>query len=573
MRLRAAARGLALSLSIACALLASGCGGGNAPTAARSPQDARQRPLAEATAAALLPRQAASFLNMATFGATSASLNDLLAAGSYKAWLEQQMNMPVQTSHWNTLAALYTPRPTFPALSYGVNPAGEWIIPVMWRAYISSPDQLRKRVGAALLEVFVINERVALIGLQNNQYSAAGYIDMLERHAFGNFRDLLEDVALSPTMGNFLSHRGNRKASYDAHGVEIRQPDENFARELLQLFSIGLVELNADGTPRLVNGAPVETYTQSDIFNLARVFTGWDYDNSVTGFERLRARMVEYPNLHSPEAKRFLGLTIAAGTGGRASLKQTLDHLFQHPNVGPFIGRQLIQRLVTSNPSPAYVARVSAVFADNGQGVRGDMKAVIRSILTDPEALSGPDSEDMPQVHGGKLREPTMRVVAVARVLGARSTQPLFPLGNLTESVPGVGQTPVNSPSVFNFFRPGYVPPASEVASAGLVAPEFQIVTGSQIISSINFINTMIADEARVFEYAGMPELQALANDPPELLARAILLLTGRGHGIGPAAREAMTAALTEIPASETRRRVVAALQMVASTPGFLVQR
>ncbi len=561
-------RKFAVSAMLGTVLLVTACGGGENSAA---PQIQAKSALEQAMAvnAKLSAAGAAHRLNMATFGATTASVAELRAMPSYQAWLEGQIAIPVNRTHWDTLKAIDDANVGFPQKAFGGRVHSVSIIPVMWQAYITAPDQLRKRMGAALLEIFAINERVGAIGYIHNQYSSAGYVDMLERHAFGNFRDLLEDVALSPAMGNFLSHIGNQKAAY-ANGVEIRVPDENFARELLQLFSIGLVKLNANGTPMLSAGKPIPTYTQEDIFQLARVFTGFNYDTKGEWLERYRARMVSVPWSHSPEEKRFLGLTIPANTSAKESLKQALDHIFKHPNVGPFIGKQLIQRLVTSNPSPAYIARVSAAFANNGKGVRGDMKAVVLAVLTDAEATDL-TSAALNADHLGKLREPMMRITAVARALGASSPGLIFPMGDLTAGKTWVGQTPVNSPSVFNFFRPGYVPPSSLVAQAGLVAPELQISTGSQIVASINAVNELIADKQGVFQWTAMANMERLASDPKALLDECIVLLTGNGTGLAP--RASMEAIVAGIPANEARLRVQTAMQMVASSPAFIVQR
>jgi len=263
-----------------------------------------------------------------------------------------------------------------------------------WRNALSGEDVLRQRVAFALSQIFVVSQANPDIKVR----LASGYFDVLGRNAFGNFRTLLEEVSLSPAMGIYLSHLGNRKSDL-ATG---RLPDENYAREIMQLFTIGLHELNQDGTVKLdpADGTPMETYGVADIQGLAKVFTGFSWAGPDTSGVRFVDRVVGisdryylpmqgYPQFHEPGPKSFLGRTIDT-TDPKDSLKQALDILFNHPNVGPFFGRLMIQRLVTSNPSPAYVGRVAAAFANNGKGVRGDMQAVIRAVLLDPEATNPP---------------------------------------------------------------------------------------------------------------------------------------------------------------------------------------
>jgi uncharacterized protein (DUF1800 family) len=257
-----------------------------------------------------------------------------------------------------------------------------------WLQAVRGPDQLRQRTVFALSQIFVVSNVNSSIDSEVGAH--ASYLDMLARNAFGNFRTLLEEVATHPAMGHYLSHFRNERED-EASG---RIPDENFAREVMQLFTIGLWELNQDGSRRRdPAGEFIPTYAQDDVSGLARVFTGWSWggpDRSVArwhgwvGGRNWQEQMGNYPDFHSPSEKRFLGVTIPAGTSGEESLRIALDRLFNHPNVGPFIGRQMIQRFVTSNPSPAYIARVAAAFNDNGQGVRGDMRAVLRAVLLDP---------------------------------------------------------------------------------------------------------------------------------------------------------------------------------------------
>jgi uncharacterized protein (DUF1800 family) len=391
----------AASVAGAAALLAS-CGGGGGSSPAEAPPPASTPP-APPTAAMPTRLQAARFLGQAAMGASRADIDQVASLG-YDGWLQTQFNMPRSVSHWDWLvSAGYATAAT-------VNSQAGFD-PVMWRQLIASPDQLRQRVGMALLDILVVGIDGFNVGWR--QFAMAAYVDVLMDNAFGNFRNLLEQVSTSAAMGYFLTFIGSRKANPATGAV----PDENYARELMQLFTIGLVRLNADGTVQGSGGQPIETYAQSDVSGLARVFTGFTLDSADNSTpDRLRRPMVINANFHESGAKSFLGTTIPAGTGGAESLRIALDAIFAHPNVAPFIGKQLIQRLVTSNPSPAYVSRISAVFENNGSGVRGDLRAVVRAILLDFEARGDPATPSF-----GKLRTPVQRLTGWARAFGANS--------------------------------------------------------------------------------------------------------------------------------------------------------
>ena len=342
-----------------------------------------------------------------------------------------------------------------------------------WRGVLSEPDQLRRRVGYALSQILVASSN------DLGQSTIAHYMDLLEQHAFGTFRELLEAVSRSQAMGEYLTFVNNRKAD-PRRG---RVPDENYAREVMQLFTIGLWELEPDGTRRLAGGQPIPSYDQDDIAGLARVFTGWRRPDDETP-ARYSLPMVMREQDHEPGAKSFLGTTIPPDTLGEDSLVMALDTLAAHDNVGPFIGRQLIQRLVTSNPSPAYIRRVSETFADNGSGVRGDLGAVVRAVLLDDEAWRA----DQPATFG-KLREPVLRFTVVARALDITSSDDdNWSFDNTRDSATSLGQLPFASPSVFNFYRPGYVAPQTPLSDLDLVAPEFQIVDETSAIGWVNWL-------------------------------------------------------------------------------------
>ncbi len=425
--------------------------------------------------AAIIPtaKQAARFLQMATLGAAPTDVT-ALQTKSLDAWFEEQVALPKSQGHWDWLIAN----------GYGLDADKNNRSPIdysLWRKLISSNDQLRQRMVFALSQIFVIG--IDGVGGSWPHFSSAAYLDILEDNAFGNFRVLLEKVTLNIAMGYYLSHRGNRKEDVNSG----RLPDENYAREVMQLFTIGLYELNADGSVKVQNGNAVETYDQVDVSGLARVFTGWDFDPALpsTSPDRNRAAMVLKASDHSPLAKVFLTANIPANTNGTESLKLALDTLFSHPNVGPFIGRQLIQRLVTSNPSPAYVQRVASVF-DSSNGFRGDLKATLKAVLFDVEAINPPATAT------GKLNEPVLRFTAWARAFGVTSSTNKW-AENTTDPATRLGQSPLRSNSVFNFFRPGYVPPSTTIGSQGLVAPELQITHETSVAGYINYIQSVVS--------------------------------------------------------------------------------
>ena len=345
-------------------------------------------------------------------------------------------------------------------------------VDIWFRNVVDGDDQLRQRVAFALSEILVVSQQGALI---DAPYSLADFYDQLALNAFGNYRDLLEIITLHPAMGVYLSMLGNQKPN---PALNIR-PDENYARELMQLFSIGLVELNLDGTVRTDGlGQPIPTYDQAVIEGFAHVFTGWNYAGAPSFPQAFRndnnqtVPMQLYPAYHDEGAKQLLnGVTIPAGQTGDQDLRMALDNIFNHPNVGPFIAIRLIQRLVTSNPSPGYVSRVASVFNNNGFGERGDLGAVVKAILLDDEAR--------PAMHmeiDGKIKEPLLRLTQLWRAYNAQSQSGVFPL---FPAYIIFGQGPLQASHVFNFFSPFYAPPG-EIRNSGLVAPELQIATEYQ---------------------------------------------------------------------------------------------
>jgi uncharacterized protein (DUF1800 family) len=463
---------------------------------------------------------AARFLQHAQFSSSEAEIASVKSMGA-SAWLDAQMNLPSSTGGWDWLTARgYSAIDSnkFYEMDYHANY-------MAWYQIMASPDGVRRRMALALSEFFVVG--IGGVSTLNwPQFAMAHYWDILCNNAFGNYRQLLEEVTLSIAMGEFLNTLGNQKED----AATGRLPDENYSREVMQLFTIGLQQLNTDGTVVKVNGAPVDTFTQSDVSNLARVFTGYQADDAEGYFDSVvapvyRVRKVGYTrrpmklnaNRHSMLEARFLGAVVPAGTEGAAALKIALDTLFQHPNVGPFFGRQMIQRLVCSNPSPAYVGRVTAVFNNNGKGVRGDLAAVFKAILTDAEATQ---DAGLSSVTFGKLREPMVRVAQWARTFKATSLKGTWKIGNPNYSaVDALGQSPLQAPSVFNFFRPGYVPPNTALAPLQYTAPEFQLVNESTTASYVNYLENIVYQGmwVRAPELITSPE-NATATDGPDIV-------------------------------------------------------
>ncbi|MFT5893514.1 MAG: hypothetical protein ACI8VW_000380 [bacterium] len=429
-----------------------------------NPPSATALPDTEVTNAApdgpLSPINAYRLVEQTTFGP---QLEDIVLAGNIgpESWINQQMLLPA-TLLSDTLRQLDTER---------------WneYVNAWWRQIIQSDDQLRQRVAFALSQILVVS---AHDGLSSEQFGLSGYYDILIKHAFGNYRDIMGEITLNPVMGEYLSMKGNRKPE----DLENIQPDENFARELLQLFSIGLEILNEDGTPQLDSGGvALPTYNQDTVENFARVFTGWHFANA----EDFRwpknkdylSPMTAWQDYHDTEAKILLqGEELPAGQTAEQDLNAALNNIFNHPNVGPFISKQLIQRLVTSNPSQEYVRDVAAVFNRNVRGERGSLGSVIKAILMHSEARSG--HLDSPETFG-KIREPLLRVSQLWRAFEPESIHHDFNYGWVKDEL---SQSPLNSPSVFNFFRPDFSQPG-EISNRGLNSPEFQILDESSIIT------------------------------------------------------------------------------------------
>ena len=473
-----------------------------------------------------LERDIARFLTQATFGPTLETINDMKlrvsAAGgdriaAYTTWINEQLAMTPPSLLTYTTAA-NAEEWSIRGADYSVlqhNRRRGW-----WLLSMASNSQLKERFGFALSEIFVISENDAIIN--NRAYGAATYYDMLRDAASGNYRTVLENVSKSPMMGQYLSHLRNSKATYDTSGNLLVSPDENYAREIMQLFSIGLVGLHPDGSLKLDgNGSPIPTYNQTDITEMARVFTGWSFskrnnpttsttvvDNTTfnygSGNSYYEAQwtnpMKVFSANHDTGAKNVIGLSLPAGQNGDQDLAAVLNHLNTHPNTAPFICRRLIQRLVTANPSAGYLYRVSEEFRITG----GNFPAVIKKILLDPEARSPQDAITL--ASSGKAKEPIVRSTAFLRAFGAKSTMLLtdllafgypqsevdkFPAGigryQINPTTTTVGQSPLAAPNVFNWFLPDYSPPGI-LSTNGLLSPELQLANETSTVNATNFL-------------------------------------------------------------------------------------
>ena len=522
------------------------------------------------------PAQASRFLNQATFGVNNNDIN-LLSSIGYANWIDNQFNksQTLHRTYMDNAAA---------GLANGLKDLNQnYFFESFWQQVANGDDQLRQRVTFALSEIMVISFQDGSVN--NYPRGAASYYDTLATHAFGNFRTLLEAVSLHPMMGTYLTSIRNQKAT----GTSV--PDENYAREVMQLFTIGLYQLNLDGSQVLVNGKPVETYSYADITGLAKVFTGFSWagpDKSNTRFfggtpdpNRDWLPMQGYPAYHSTVEKTFLGTTIPTQSVANpdASLKIALDTLFNHPNVGPFISKLLIQRLITSNPSPQYISRVASIFNNNGSGVRGDMKSVIKAILLDSEARIDPN---LNTVSVGKVREPVLRLSQWIRSMNAKSATSRFRIGNLDDPLTGLAQTPMRSPTVFNFFRPGYVPPNSDIATNGLVSPELQITAETSVVGYLNYLKDIIPNgtgTARDVK-ADYTSLESLAPTPEALVDQVNLLLMS--NQMSTSLRNQIIASVNSVSiptnnatnaATAIKNRVYLSVYLTMASPEYLVQK
>jgi len=560
-------------LFILITLMLTACGGGESseevvPQPTPTPQPVPE-PTPEPEPPTSLPNhyESARFLNMASFGANINNIENVSKIG-FEDWLEEQIVLP-PSSHVAYLQAL---EPTL-NLAEDEELRRRERLEAWFTHAITAPDQLRQRVAFALSEIFVVSEHSTF---GDDTYGLANYYDLLINNAFGNYRDLLEHVTLSPIMGMYLSVLGNEKPNEEQN---IR-PDENYAREVMQLFSIGLVELNNDGSERLKDGQNIPTYTQETIKAFAHVYTGWNFNGATEetwwrfyqNYDTMEP-MTAVEAFHDTSEKQLLNnIIVPANQSAEQDLAIALDNLFNHENVAPFIGKQLIKKLVTSNPSPEYVARVSAIFNDNGQGVRGDLSAVIKTILLDKEVLEGTSSN----ANFGKIREPLLRVVHLWRAFDAYSPNDRFQF-NWPDYA--FAQAPLAAHHVFNFFSPDYAPPGI-VSDNNLIAPELEIVTENYLTRTSNFLaystlwghtefeNESDNDERILIE---MNSLKPMIDDTNKLLEHLNMMLLG--GTMSDEMRTILTQAFNNSNEQEINDRLSNLLFLIMISPQYTVQR
>ena len=534
--------------------------------------------------------EAARFLAQITYGPTRATIDNLVSLGSYQAWLNQQFALAP------SLHLPYVQARRIELLARDANNDG-WQRPLQeawWENTLRAPDQLRQRMAFALSQIFVISQVGALDGAHEG---VAHYYDLLVNHAFGNFRTLLKNVTLSPMMGTYLSMIRNQKPN-PTTGAE---PDENYAREVMQLFTIGLSQLHPDGSLKLSNtGMPIPTYNQADIVGLAHVFTGWSYPtpsgqtpNFLYGPDDDFSPMAPYENYHDTAEKRILNNTvIPAGQTTAQDLDQAIDALFNHPNVGPFIARQLIQKFITSNPSPGYIFRVSNIFNNNGSGVRGDLQATLQAVLLDYEARS---TNLLTGQAFGKQREPIIRMAHLLRAVGIKPPLPTDNRYFIDLKYELTFQAPLHSPSVFNFFQPNYIPPGP-LALAGVYGPEFQITSDTTTIDQLNIqrgalfwgiytpeplapdnYSKAYFDFASYLTILNRAGFTAAENQQALLDELNLVLLNGR---MTTSLKNQITEAYAELPswyspadAENQRNRIRMAIYLILASPEYVIQK
>jgi uncharacterized protein (DUF1800 family) len=575
---------------LAAAALLAACGGGSTADNSGAGANAVADEAKPATAAEI---DAARFLQQAQFSSTRAEIADVLQASPAK-WLTRQFEAALGQTGWEWLEMR----------GYGQMDANRYYATtyqtefMLWNQLMSGPNAMRKRMALALSELFVVSLDASAFNWKGHAF--AHYWDALVKNAFGNFRQLLDEVTLHPAMGFYLNTKGNQKENASTGRI----PDENYAREVMQLFTIGLHQLNPDGSEkRDASANPIETYTPSDVTSLARVLTGYDFDRAdgvriaVTGLtatvesrDFARKPMSFNAGKHSNLAATILGVTIAANTPGPEALKIALDTLFNHANTGPFFARQMIQRLVTSNPGADYVARVAAKFDNNGSGVRGDLRAVWSAILLDPDARS---ARSIGEVRFGRLREPMLRLIQWARSFGVTSAAGSWKLFNTSNPATQLGQSPLRAPSVFNFFRPGFVPPNTAMAAMQATAPEFQLVNEITVGGYLNYMQGVIRNgilcpkpdvpEAATGSDINLPDVKAAYTDELLLASNSALVahlgLVLCGGTLSSATQTLMVEALNARPITSASTeaakldRVAAAVLLVMASADYLIQK
>jgi uncharacterized protein (DUF1800 family) len=616
---------ICFGISVALAQQASTIGKGNLQKVNVTSSSTANNGQQTLTSTGFLPNYsaAARFLSQATFGNTYAEIQKV-ANQSIEKWLDEQLAMSnsfrietyVKNLHQSMVDSLNIKNNvnTNTLTNVGVS---NWHFDAAWfQGCMTAPDQLRWRVSFALSEILVTSRVSAFDG---NPYALASYYDVLMDNAFGNYRTLLDKITYHPAMGSYLTFLNN-------HATDIGKqtyPDENYAREIMQLFSIGLYQLNLDGTEKKDNnGQLIPTYNNDDIANLAKVFTGlswgdgtylgisakdnWSYTKRMKfyGIDSSDAKKNPWktsPRIvdgHERGTKTFLASSVdptasRSAMQGEADIQDALNIIFNHPNVGPFVSRRLIQRLISSNPSPAFIQRIASVFNNNGSGVRGDLKSVIRAILLDPEARNccGDETDAF-----GKLREPFVRYMNLIKGLNLTATGGIF-RNAMVRVYDQTAQRPLSSPSVFNFYSPDYIPNGS-LKDAGKVGPEFQLLSSQTLTGYFNALNDWLVNDDPT-DYYGLftgetykpnqdPKFNTVAdyvltrNDKlPQLLDKYNLILAnGR---LSTESLNTISKAIKGMPYSEDAngipntneayRRVRLAIFLIMTSPEYLINK
>ena len=529
---------------------------------------------------------ASRFLAQATFGPTLERINAIVDL-DFERWIDEQMAIP----HYPMLTSIYEIKREADewhllnggdSLDIGFRPSWQEFQYAWWQDNLTNSDLLRQRIAFALSEIFVISANSDLSGYGD---ALSSYYDIFLKNAFGNYRDILEAVSLHPAMGFYLSHLNNPKANLEANV----HPDENYAREIMQLFSIGLYELNQDGSRKKdASNQDIPTYGQKEIKEFAKIFTGLGISD--IGMENewvdepyfglglylgeLTQPMIMYEEWHEEGEKELLnGFRIPNGQSGMQDIHDALDNIFNHENVGPFICKQLIQRLIKSNPTPGYIQRVSSAFANNGQGQRGDLAAVIKAILLDPEAR---DCEWLSDETASMLREPLVRYMHFASMVDKE--QFYGRLWNINWGFyQATEQSALLSSTVFNFFKPDFQP-NGEISDQDLVAPEFQIHNSKTSLGFINEVNRWTEYGTLLYNweredpntYINVDELKKLAYDPEVLINHLDMELTN--GNLSTRTREIIKTALHQLVRRDYREdRVVMAMYLIMISPDYAI--
>lgn len=526
--------------------------------------------IAAAPAGYLSAEEAAHFAKQATFGPTPELIDQIKRSQTIEAWLDAQMKLKAST--YSDIAANGVPSnhcSGLPTQEFNICSRDNFSsLPVAMRFYsnaINNEDQLRQRVAFSISQIIVASDTKS-----PRTSGLAAYNQIFLDNAFGNFRDILKAVTLNPYMGIYLDTVDSNKTA----------PNENYARELMQLFSIGVVALNFDGTPQTdISGSPLPAYATNDVKEISRALTGWTVsrmagyaitDSTHGDFSR---PMNSIPSRFDSGAKSFLGKTVPAGASQEQNVDAVIDAVFYHPNTAPFIAKRLIKQLTIANPTPAYVERVAAAFADNGAGQRGDMKAVVRAIYTDSEARV---VSQLP----GKVKDPVLLATSLARTIGFKSDGYAFTTRDLA-----MGQQPFRAPSVFGFYPDEY--PLSQ--GQGLSSPSSKLMNTATVIARHNFVyDWTLAGDATRSEYQAQSTIKNATGSQPSWAAWEahgmddaktinrlnLLMLSGTmTKGQREALLSAMAAVKNSDPAVQARKRAQVALYLVASSPFFQVDR